>query len=235
MRRTFAGGLAVALSSTLALLPATAAAASDDPHSSGELKAALIRKKDGLSGYKAFKPAATTATRFLNGKTRYYSWAFSHTPDRCRTSATTGLLFDSAKVELFPSAPAAMAEFWSKYALGESLISVPADLPDSTFKQVIPSSCRKFHTKFHGKRITVRIVRLKSAQLPVIPGAYVVGAKMILPPHLWGNAVHGENTIIVVRSGTLVLETYTDTFGSVDAKAISFTLKAWQRASSLLS
>ncbi|GAA3607872.1 hypothetical protein GCM10022419_111040 [Nonomuraea rosea] len=213
--------------------PAYAAAlpAPKPEHTAGALKKALLTKKDGFSGYKVRHVATGTAARFLAGRTRQRSWASSFLPSRCRSSATAGLLFDPRKVARIPNAPAASIEMWADdQALGETLISVPADLPHSVVQGKLPRGCGKVRATHKGKRITVRVKKLPAAVLPDITGATVSGFKTVVPAGVWGNARPAEVNLVVVRSGALVLETYTDAFGHVDGSSAEFTEKAWKRA-----
>ncbi|MFD1535879.1 hypothetical protein [Nonomuraea guangzhouensis] len=214
---------------------ATARSAPEPEHTVGELRKALLTKKDGFSGYKVHHVAAGTASRFLAGRTKQESWALSFMPSRCRSSATAGLLFDPKTVARIPDAPAAAIELWGEQTLGETLVSVPADLPDSVVRGKLPRGCGKIRATHKGKRITVRVKKLSGDALPDIPGATVSGFKTVVPTGVWGNAKPGEGNLIVVRSGALVLETYTDVFGHVDGKAAKFTVKAWERALDRLS
>ncbi|WP_344578513.1 hypothetical protein [Nonomuraea roseoviolacea] len=216
-----------------ALSPSAPALASDRPaweHTAGELRNALLTTDDGLSGYEVRHVATGTAARFLAGRTRQRSWAGRLVPARCRTSATAGLLFDPAKVARFPDAPAAAVEMWGDRALGEALVSVPGDLPRAAVEGRLPRGCGAFRARHGGKTITIRVRRLSEDVLPDIPGATVSGFKRVTPAGVWGNTRPGETNLIVVRSGRLVLETFTDAFGPVDAYSAEFTLKAWRQA-----
>ncbi|MER7498878.1 hypothetical protein AB0L05_07200 [Nonomuraea pusilla] len=192
-----------------------------------QLKAALVRHRDG---YRTLHVVAGKAATFTGRRSGMRGWAFSAIPPRCRTSGTTGLLWDRKAVHRFRGRPAAAVELSGVgHALGESLISVPASLPDSVFRARVPASCEKLRVSYNGRRIKVRIKPIPAAELPVIPGATVSGVKTVLPP-LWGRKKPAELALVVVRSGPLVMETYADGWGSVRPTSTSWTTTAWERA-----
>ncbi|MBE3009758.1 hypothetical protein IL992_11225 [Microbispora sp. NEAU-D428] len=217
----------------LAALSVTAAA---QPPASGpaasELKAALIGSK---AGYAKVHTVAARASRFASGGTAVADWAFSALPARCRTAATTGLLWDPKVVARFPKSPAAVVEFSGRHALGESLISVPESLPDSLFHVRVPRGCASVRVAYQGRRVKVKIAPLTSAELPDIPGASVSGVKTTLPPGLWGHDKGAQKVLIVVRDGNLVLETYADAFGPVGDVSRDWTTASWARAMARLT
>ncbi|MFI6324215.1 hypothetical protein ACIBG8_42280 [Nonomuraea sp. NPDC050556] len=75
---------------------------------------------------------------------------------------------------------------------------------------------------------------MPAIDLPVIPGATVVAVKTKLPRGLWGVNTAGEIMVTVVQSGSLIMQTYVDTFGHVAEGARTFSEEAWGRATDKL-
>jgi hypothetical protein len=219
MRRalTFAALAAFLIAPTA---PAAAATAAPSPK---QLKQALITR---WQGEKAGLVRSGTARSVIRGQR---SWAYSRLPARCRTAATAGLLFSS---RVAGDRPAAMSTISTKGSFfAETLVSVSAGTGGKAFKQVVPPGCAKVKVRHGGKNVTVRIVKVRD--LPAIPGATVTAVKTTLSPSPWGHLPRPELMITVVRSGSLVMETFTDSGdGDVEEVANAFTEAAWRRAAS---
>ncbi|MEU8249329.1 hypothetical protein [Nonomuraea sp. NPDC048916] len=193
-----------------------------------DLKAALVTKWKG----KKFSLRSGTVKSLAARPTE---WGYSRMPARCKTPATEGLLYSSRVVHALGKQPAALATLSTKGSYyGETLISVPATASAGLFKPVVPKGCARVKVKhYDGKRITVRIVKVHD--LPAIPGATVTAIKMKFTPSPWESLPNPESMLTVVRSGPLVMETYTDSAdGDVETVANAFTEAAWRRATGKL-
>ncbi|WP_214320265.1 hypothetical protein [Nonomuraea sediminis] len=207
---------------TLALLPLLAqdAQAAGDP-TAKQLKRALITT---WAGKKAEKVRSGTADSVMAGES---GWAFSRLPARCKTSATAGLAIDKRTW----GRPAALSMITAMgHFYGETLITM-AKPP----RQAVPAGCARLKVKYYnGKRITVTITKV--TDLPDISGAEVSAVKTTLTPSPWPHLSHPEFMLTIVRSGSLVMEAYTDSAdGDVESAANPFTEAAWRRASGRLS
>ncbi|NRQ36227.1 hypothetical protein HII36_30975 [Nonomuraea sp. NN258] len=182
-----------------------------------QLKKALVTK---WNGKKAHLVRSGKGRSVIAGQA---DWAYSRLPGRCRTATTAGLLFTGH----LTGRPAALSMLdTGKSFHGETLISVPPSvrLPARS----VPPRCDRVVVRDGGKKITVRIVPV--TELPHIPGAEVSAVKMILSPSPWSHLRHPELMLTVVRSGSVVLETYTDSGdGHVEQAANAFTVAAWSR------
>lgn len=220
MRRALAlGSLAVAL-----LVPLTGSAHAADGYTGKQLKQALVTKKPG---YKRLK---TQIGRVSDFRAMPRDFTFSGMPARCIPAASAGMLGDPAVVRRLAKAPVALSSLEGSHYLHEVLISADTG-PVSVH---VPKSCRDFKTAYRGKRIRVRVSEVPAADLPNIPGATVVAVKTKLPRGVWGVNTSGEIMVTVLQSGSLIMQTYVDTFGHVAEGARAFNEEAWAKATDKL-